>query len=178
MDRSSTVEAAPAASGKVGSCLWTSVGAESPGAHQAAAASQGGPGGPALGGARIHSVAASGGFAEANASAQCLTVLAADEPGPSQSGGRRYPDHHAVLRLAAEASVRPILWDTRVMNLRVARLASASPDEPEGVERVPMGVRIADGRTRTPGAPSRWKMGARTSSKGQRHSSGLGSQAL
>ena len=115
MDRSSTVEAAPAASGKVGSCLWTSVGAESPGAHQAAAASQGGPGGPALGGARLHSVAASGGFAEANASAQCLTVLAADEPGPSQSGGRRYPDHHAVLRLAAEASVRRTGRGNRVL---------------------------------------------------------------
>mgnify|MGYP007044698845 CR=1 FL=1 len=86
-------EAAPAASGNVGRCLLTSVGAESPGAHQAAAASQGGPGSPALGGACVRRVAASGGFAEANASAQCLTKLATDEPGPGQSIGLRFSPH-------------------------------------------------------------------------------------
>jgi len=45
-----------------------------------------------------------------------------------------------------ESSVRPIQWENRVMNPRVARLASAHPDEPAGVGRALMGVCIAEGR--------------------------------
>ena len=63
------------------------------------------------------------------------------------------------------------------MNLSEKRVAPGYPDEPAGVHRVPKGVASLNAYPNATGNESE-EDGARTSSKSQRHSSGLCLRAL